>query len=219
MRVLVVGCGRVGTGLVAQLTAEGNDVRVIDRSARARHRLPAAFTGSFHEGNGYHRTVLEEAGIEHADALVAATSADTSNIVSARVARDVYRVPTVLARMDDPRHATAYQELGIPTVAGVRWTVHEIHRLLTHRHLAPELAFGHGETLLLRARTPDHLVGRRLAEFDVAGEIRVVEVTRAGRSLVPGEHTRIRGDDLVTFVVAATSLARLRGFLGKDLGT
>ncbi|MEU2601880.1 potassium channel family protein [Streptomyces hirsutus] len=219
MRVIIVGCGRAGSLLAAQLTAEGHDVRIVDRVARTRRLLPAGFPGQFHVGNGYSRTVLEAAGIEHADAFVAVTSGDNSNMVSARTAKETYRVPIVLARVYDPRRADLYRELGIPTIASVRWTVHEIHQMLLHRHLTPELSFGNGETLLVRSQLPGYLTGRRLTEFDIDGEIRVVEVTRAGRSLVPAHSTPAEPGDLVTFAVAATSLGRLRGFLDKELGT
>ena len=187
MRVIIAGCGRVGSTLATQLVAEGHDVRLVDRLPRTRRLLPAGFPGRFHEGNAYSRTVLEAAGIEHADAFVAVTSGDNSNIVSARTAKETYRVPIVLARIYDPRRADIYRELGIPTIASVRWTVHQIHQMLLHRHLTPELAFGNGETLLIRSQLPEYLTGRRLTEFDVDGEIRVVEVTRAGRSLLPAK--------------------------------
>ena len=219
MRLIIAGCGRVGSALAVQLVAEGTDMELIDRTARTRRLLPAGFPGRFHEGNAYSRSVLEAAGIEHADAFVAATSGDNSNIVSARTAKETYRVPVVLARIYDPRRADIYRDLGIPTIASVRWTVHQIHQMLLHRHLTPELTFGNGETLLLRSELPSYFSGRRLAEFDVDGEIRVVEVTRGGRSLVPAHSTRAEPGDLVTFAVAATALGRLRGFLDKELGT
>lgn len=219
MKVIVVGCGRVGSGLAGLLAAEGHDVQVVDRSPTTARRLPDSARIRFHEGNGYSRAVLRTAGVEHADAFVAVTSGDNSNIVSARTAKETYRVPNVLARVYDPRRADIYRELGIPTIAGVRWTVHQIHQMLLHRHLSPELSFGNGETLLHRSEVPGYLVGRRLTEFDVDGEIRVVEVTRAGCSLIPAHSTLAQGGDLVTFAVAATALGRLRGFLDKDLGT
>jgi trk system potassium uptake protein TrkA len=125
----------------------------------------------------------------------------------------------VLARIYDPRRADSYLELGIPTIATVRSTVHQIHQMLLNRHLTPELSFGNGETLLVRSQLPGYLAGRRLAEFDVDGEIRVVEVTRGGRSFVPAHSALAEDGDLVTFTVAATALGRLRGFLGKELGT
>ncbi|WP_338676520.1 TrkA family potassium uptake protein [Streptomyces sp. SCSIO 30461] len=219
MRVIIAGCGRVGSTLAVQLVAEGHDVRLIDRSPKARKHLPDNFPGQLYEGNGYNRTVLEAAGIGQADAFVAVTSGDNSNIVSARTAKETYRVPIVLARIYDPRRADIYRELGIPTIASVRWTVHQIHQMLLHRHLTPELTFGNGETLLIRSELPDYLTGRRITEFDVDGEIRVVEVTRAGRSLVPAHSTPAEPGDLVTFAVTTTALGRLHGFLDKELGT
>lgn len=151
MRVIIVGCGRVGSALAVQLAAEGHDVHVVDRRPKAARRLPDTSRIHFHEGNGYSRAVLEAAGIEHADAFVAVTSGDNSNIVSARTAKETYRVPNVLARIHDPRRADIYRELGIPTIGSVRWTVHRIHRMLLHRHLSPEISFGNGETLLYRS--------------------------------------------------------------------
>lgn len=219
MRVIIAGCGRAGSRLAVALVAEGHDVRLIDLSPRARKLLPDGFPGQFHEGNGYSRAVLEATGIQHADAFVAVTSGDNSNIVSARTAKETYRVPVVLARIYDPRSADIYRDLGIPTIASVRWTVHEIHRMLLHRHLTPEITFGNGETVLVRSLLPAYLTGRRLTEFDVDGEIRVVEVTRAGRSRVPAHDTPAESGDLVTFAVAATALGRLRAFLDKELGT
>ena len=163
--------------------------------------------------------MLTAAGIEQADAFIAVTSGDNTNIVAARTARETYRVPIVIARIYDPRRADIYRELGIPTVASVRWTVHQIHQMLLHRHLTPELTFGNGETLLVRSQLPAYLTGRRLSEFEVDGEIRVVELTRGGRSLLPTHGAVAEPDDLVTFAVGATALGRLRSFLDKELGT
>ncbi|HET9383133.1 MAG TPA: TrkA family potassium uptake protein [Streptomyces sp.] len=219
MRIVVVGCGRVGSALAGLLASEGHDVQVVDRSPRAARLLPGSPRIHFHEGSGHSRAVLEAAGVEHADALVAVTPRDNGNIVSARTAKETYRVPAVLARVCDPRRSGVYRELGIPTVAGVHWTVHRMHQMLLHRHLSPDISFGNGETLLHRSEVPAYLAGRPLSEFEVDGEIRVVEVTRGGRSLIPTHSTPARAGDLVTFAVAATALGRLRGFLDKELGT
>jgi trk system potassium uptake protein TrkA len=219
MRTIVIGCGRVGSALAVRLTGEGHDVRVVDRDPKARRLLPANFAGEWHQGNGYNRTVLERAGVEHADAFVAVTSGDNSNIVAARVAKDVYRVPHVIARIYEPRRARIYRQLGIPTVSSVVWTVGRIHQMLTHRHLEPELTFGNGETLLVRSKLPDYLAGRPLHDLEVDTEIRVIELTRNGRSAIPEPEAVAAPDDLVTFAVAAGALSRLRAFLDKELGT
>ncbi len=161
----------------------------------------------------------EGAGIEQADAFVAVTSGDNSNAVAARTAREEYHVPTVIARIYDPRRADIYRDLGIPTVASVRWTVNEIRQQLVHRHLDPSFTFGDGETLLIRTHLPPYLAGRHSHELDVESEIHVVEVTRAGKSLITTPETVLQSGDLVTFIVASSALDRLRGFLGRELGT
>jgi trk system potassium uptake protein TrkA len=219
MKVIIVGCGRVGSTLAAQLCAGGHDVCVVDREPRSRRLIPAGFTGQFHAGNGYSRDVLTATGIAYADAFVAVTSGDNSNIVAARVAREFYRVPAVVARIYDPRRADIYRDLGIPTVASVRWTVERIHQMLAHRDLAAEQTFGSGETLLVRGVPPTWLTGRPLAELEVDGEVRVVEVTRGGRSRIPTLATPAQSGDLVTFAVASRALSRLRAVLDRELGT
>ncbi|MFI9357979.1 potassium channel family protein [Streptomyces lydicus] len=219
MKVLIAGCGRTGAALAVRLSAEKHDVRLIDHEPRARNLLPPGFPGHFRAGNAFSRPVLEAEDIEEADAFVAVTSSDNANIVSARIAKETYRVPSITARIYDPRRADIYRELGIPTVASVRWTVSRIHQMLLHRELIPDFAFGNGETLLVRSPLPAYLDGRRLSAFDVDGEIRVVEVTRAGRSFVPLHSTPAEPEDLVTFAVDATALGRLRGFLNKEWGT
>jgi trk system potassium uptake protein len=219
MRVLVIGCGRVGVSLATRLSADGHDVRVVDRDPRARRRLPRNFSGAFQPGSGFSRSALHSAGIEEADVFLAVTSGDSCNIVAARTAKDDFHVPIVIARVHDPRRAEVYRDLGIPTVASVRWTVERIHQMLTHRHLSPEYTFGSGETLLVRSRLPGYLAGRPLDRLESDGEIRIVEVTRDGRSFIPARGAGARADDVVSFVVTATALHRLRAILDKELGT
>ena len=214
MHVVIVGCGRAGTELAAQLDAEGDSVCAVDRDPGAQARLPAGFGGEFVAGSGLRRPVLEAAGIERADALVALTASDSLNIVIARVARDVFRVPHAIGRLTDFEYVPAASQLGLEMVTSVRMTVDRVHRLLHHRRLEPDYTFGNGETVLVRAQVPDYLDGRAVTEFAVEGEISVVEITRSGHSAIPGPRTTLRKDDRVSFVVASSSLQRLRSFLG-----
>lgn len=219
MKAIIMGCGRVGAALAQQLSADGHDVCVLDRDPDARELLPSGFTGEFLVGNGYNRGLLERAGITTADAFVAVTSGDNTNIVGARIAKEDYRVPHVIARIYDPRRADIYADLGIPTVASVSWTVNRIAQVLRHRYLDPDVSFGNGETLLVRENLPAWFTGRPLHDLDVNGQIRVIAVTRGGHSFLPtGDHLAQAGDT-VSLAVAATALDRLRSFLGKELGT
>ena len=184
MRVVIVGCGRVGAGLAAGLTGAGDVVAVVDKDAKAFERLGEEFTGQTVEGIGFDRDVLEQAGVARADALVAVTGGDNSNVVAARVARDAYRVPRVIARID-PRRAALYEELGIVTMSSTGWALRRIRDYLEHRTLKEEQTFGRGEVTLVGTRLPQHLVDRTVAAVEGEG-LRVVSVTRRGGAFVPG---------------------------------
>jgi len=213
MKVVIVGCGRTGSALAARLEAEGDDVTLLDPDESAQNRLPAGFRGRFIHGSGSSRSLLEEAGIAHAEAFAALSPSDSVNIIAARTARDFYRVPRVFSRLCDPARAPIYAELGLAAVGSVQTDVNRVHHLLHHRTLEPELTFGNGETMLVRAFVPGYLAGRRVAELNVPGEIAVVEISRAGHSSVPEGTSMLQQDDFVSFVVASGSLGRLRSFL------
>jgi trk system potassium uptake protein TrkA len=210
---VIMGCGRTGSALAARFAAEGDQVTVMDTDEAAASRLPAGFAGRFLTGNGVTPAVLEAAGIAHAEAFVALTPNDSANIVAARVARDVFRVPRILARLHDPAHAPVYTEFGIGTVGSVQTTVNRVVQLLHHRALAPHQTFGNGETLLVRSGIPGYLTGRQVCEFNVPGEIGVVELSRSGHSRIPEISTPLENGDVVSFIVAAGSLSRLQSFL------
>src|SRR2546429_8086575 len=114
VHVVVVGCGRVGSELAAELESQGHTVAVIDKNRNAFRRLPEKFTGRAVLGFGFDRDHLEQAGIREAGALAAGTSGDNSNILTARIARETYEIPHVVARIYDPRPAGNYHRLAIP---------------------------------------------------------------------------------------------------------
>jgi trk system potassium uptake protein TrkA len=219
MKAIIMGCGRVGATLATHLSADGHEVCVLDRDPESREQLSASFSDRFLVGNGYNRQLLEQAGVATADAFIAVTSGDNTNIVGARIAKEDYRVPQVIARIYDPRRADIYRDLGIPTVASVRWTVGRIDQMLRHRYVDPEVSFGNGETLLVRDTLPAWFTDRSLHDLDVDGHIRVIAVTRGGRSFLPTGDSRAQPGDVVSFAVAAGALDRLRSFLDKELGT
>ena len=214
MHLVIIGCGRTGSALASRFDSVGDSVAVVDHDRQSQRRLPEAFRGEFILGDGLHRPVLEAAGLDRAEALVAVCSSDSANIVVARVARDVFHVPRAIGRIDDPGRSRFGADLGLTMIATVRTTVDRVDRMLRHPRLEPERSFGNGETLLIRSPVPDYLAGRPVAELDVPGEIQVVEVGRGGHSTIPSTTATLQPGDIVSFVVAATSLGRLRSFLG-----
>jgi len=179
VHVIVVGCGRVGSGLAISLSAEGHSVAVVDRASRAFRRLKD-WDGHCVVGSGFDRDVLEKAGALEADALAAVTSGDNSNILTVRIARETYEIPNVAARIYDPRRAEIYQRLGIPTVATVTWTIDQVRRRLLPHVDGGDWSDPTGRLTLVERSLPDAWAGRPLRELDEPGHVGLVAVTRAG---------------------------------------
>jgi trk system potassium uptake protein TrkA len=213
VRVVVVGCGRVGAGLALALAATGDEVAVVDKRATAFERLGEDFRGHVVHGVGFDRDVLEAAGVGGASGLVAVTGGDNSNVVTARVARETYRVPKVIARIQDPRRAEFYEGLGVTTVASVGWTLRKVRDALEHRALTEEASFGRGEVTLLRVELPQHLVDRTVGDLE-AEAVRVVAVTRGGGAFVPAADTVLAEGDVLRLAADDAARARLDELLG-----
>ncbi|HNB50433.1 MAG TPA: TrkA family potassium uptake protein, partial [Anaerolineales bacterium] len=149
MKVIIMGCGRVGEQLAYILSDEGHAVTVVDYDPHALARLTDRFKGERVKGVGFDREVLIKAGIEEADAFAATSSSDNANIVAARIAREIFLVPRVIARLYDPRRAEIYQRLGLRTISSTTWGAERIRELLTHAELDPIFTFGNGEVAIL----------------------------------------------------------------------
>jgi trk system potassium uptake protein TrkA len=185
VHVVVVGCGRVGSLLTESLEQGGHSVAVIDKNGNAFRRLPETFSGQTVLGFGFDREHLEQAGIRQAGALAAVTNGDNSNILTARIARETYEVPQVVARIYDPRRALIYQRLGIPTVATVAWTTDQVQRRLFPERLAVEWTHGTGAVSLVERALPGGWAGRKLTELEEPGRFHLVTLTRAGQVRLP----------------------------------
>ena len=213
MKVLVVGCGRVGSGLAASLEIDGHDVTVIDREPKALGRLSKGFAGRSVVGNALDRDVLEQAGINEADALTAVTGSDEINAIVSRLASRRFRVPRVVSRMYEPRQADLYGRLGILTISPVEWGITRVAQLLTLSDLAPIVSIG-GRVNLVEATIAPSLAGRRAEELEVPGETRVISVTRSGRTFLGDRATLLESGDVVAVAVTQGSETRLQQLLG-----
>jgi trk system potassium uptake protein TrkA len=116
MKVVIMGCGRVGARIASILDHNGHDVSIIDTESRAFRRLAADFRGETVIGTGIDEDVLRAAGIEEATAFIAVTNGDNRNIMEAQVAQSVFQVPEVVCRIYDPVREDTYRRLGLTTV-------------------------------------------------------------------------------------------------------
>lgn len=218
MKIIVMGCGRVGEQLARLMATEAHDVTVIDYDAQALDRLGPEFQGKKVKGVGFDRQVLIEAGIERADAFAATSSSDNANIISARIARNLFHVPKVVARLYDPRRAEIYQRLGLLTISSTTWGAERIRELLTHSDLDPVLTFGSGEVCMLSIETPFQLVGQMAKHLSVPGEISVTAITRKGHAFIALGGAEFKDGDLIHIAVMAESMDRLKDLLGMGEG-
>lgn len=116
MNIVIMGCGRVGARVAANLANNGHEVSVIDTDSRAFNRLPGDFRGGTIIGTGIDEDVLRSAGIEDAHAFIAVTNGDNRNIMAAQVAKKIFEVPEVICRIYDPVREDTYRRLGLTTV-------------------------------------------------------------------------------------------------------
>jgi trk system potassium uptake protein TrkA len=218
VHVIVVGCGRVGSGLAVSLTAEGHTVAVIDKNARAFRRLED-WTGQRLVGSGFDRDDLEKAGALRADALAAVTSGDNTNILTVRIARETYNIPHVVARIYDPRRAEIYQRLGIPTVATVTWTIDQVRRRLLSDQDVREWSDASGRVSLVERSLPDSWAGRPLSELEHPGRLSIVAVTRAGEPRLDAHELTGQEGDVLHLAVLDDALRELDEALARHPGS
>ena len=195
-----MGCGRVGAMLASQLDEAGHSVAVIDSNADAFRRLDAEFSGRRVTGPGFDRDALLQAGIEDAYAFAAVSSGDNSNIIAARVAREVFGVKQVVARIYDPHRAEVFQRLGITTVATVRWTADQVLRRMLPSGSTTDYVDTSGRIAMAAVDAPDMWVGQPLERMVNEREVRVAFLTRLGKAMMPTEDTVIQEGDIVHFI-------------------
>jgi trk system potassium uptake protein TrkA len=213
MHVIVVGCGRVGSELAVRLHSEGHSVAIIDKRANAFRRLPDGWPGRTVVGLGFDRDTLAEAGVDEAGALAAVTSGDNSNILTARVARENFGIPNVVARIYDPRRALIYQRLGIPTVATVTWTTDQVARRLFPDQASTLWTDPTGTVSMVELVLPEVWAGQSLQLLMDEAHYRPVMVTRNGEARVATPDLVGQEGDLILFAVKSGALDMLQSRL------
>lgn len=215
MHVVVVGCGRVGSGLAATLENEGHSVSVIDKQQKAFRRLPDDFKGATIVGVGFDRDNLRAAGIEEAGALASVTNGDNSNILVARVAREAFNVERVVARIYDSRRAEIYERLGIPTVATVSWATERVLRKILPDTHAIEWVDPSAKVCMVERTVPPNWGGRLISDLEVPDVSRVVAVTRLGEAALPGPKQVAQEGDVVWMAIPGDRLDEFDSFLAE----
>ncbi len=216
MHVVIVGCGRVGSSLGRDLTADGHSVAIIDRRPESFNRLGPDFSGRTVQGIGFDRDRLIEAGVEEAGALAAVTSGDNSNILVARVARENFGVEQVVARIYDPRRAVIYQRLGIMTVATVAWTTDQVLRRLLPEVRPAEWTDPTAKVCVIDRTVPDGWAGHELSDLEEATGARVVAINRMGAATIPTVRTMAQAGDVLYIAAEVARLPEIDAALARS---
>lgn len=214
MKVIIVGCGKLGSGLARGLIKKGHHVTIIDSNPEAFEMLGKDFKGETITGIGFDRDILEQAQIQLADAIVACSKSDEANALIGRVARNVYKVPRVISRLYDPRKAEIYRTLGIQTISTTTWGIERTIEMLSYGQLDSVLTLGDSNVELIRIETPALLIGRTVNELTVYGEIQVVAISRENKSFLPTMGTALHKHDVIYIAALSTSVKKLKSMLG-----
>ncbi|HEX6286949.1 MAG TPA: NAD-binding protein [Acidimicrobiia bacterium] len=213
MRVVIAGCGRVGSDLALTLSEEGHDVSVIDTREGVFDRLGSTFNGTTHEGLGYDVRVLKAAGIEYADAFIAATDSDNANAMAVQVAERVFGVPKTIARLDDPAREEAYRALGVEFVPGAKLTSKVIHEQIVREEFNFHVTFSGGDVEIVDMTVGPEGAGRKVAELEIPDDLRVAAIYRGHRTFIPDSDFVLAEGDMVVAAARTGARRKIRRFL------
>lgn len=214
MKVIVIGCGRMGADLAYRLFKRGHDVAVIDRHDASFNLLPPDFQGRLYEGEALNQDVLERAGIKTCDALAVVTEGDTLNIVAAHMASSRYKVKNVVARNFDPQYRSLYEAFNLQVVSATGWAAQRLEELLYHTDLRTVFSAGNGEIELYEVTISESWNSQKLGKLMVNQASLAASLTRAGRAFLPTAETILETGDVLLVSATLDGVQSIRGRLG-----
>lgn len=202
MRIVIIGCGRIGAHLAASLCRRGHQVSVVDENVASFHNLPPDFKGRMEEGDALNQEVLKRAGIQKCDGLAAVTSSDTLNAVVCHIAKKEYHIANVVARNYDPRLLPLFESFNIQVISSSRWGTQRIEELLLDTEGRTVFSAGNGEVEVYELEIPPAWNGKIISDLIVCSDCIWIAITRAGRAFIPDQETILQTGDILA--VAAT---------------
>lgn len=214
MRIIIVGCGRLGSGLALSLIEDGNQVTVISDDPSNFKRLGENFPGATIAGKEFDKEVLEKANIERADSLISCTDGDAKNALVARIARNYYRVPKVVARLYDLRKVEIYNALGIQVIATTKWGIDKAKKLLTFDKMENLISIGNTPVEVIKVFIPELLIGYKLKTVFPTNTVKAIAIIRGNKSFIPSGETILHKNDTLVVAVMAEDIKEVSKSLG-----
>lgn len=213
MYIIIVGCGRVGSSLANLLQAEGHDVVIIDEDQESFNRLGPNFNGVTLTGNAFDIDLLKEAGADKANAFCVVTNGDNTNIMAAQVAKKIFKVPKVIARVYDPKRAHIYKKLGLDIISGTTLLAAMIRDKIVESHFTSYL-IETGELGVIEIAANEIMIGRKIADLNITDEFMIVTLIRKKTTLIPRPDTKLEKNDILMAVVKTESLPKVKKTFG-----
>jgi len=209
MYIIIVGCGRVGAELAKLLSGEGHDVVIVDKTRESFSRLGDTFNGLTMVGNGFDLTLLKQVGIEKADAFCAVTNGDNTNLISAQVAKKIFRVPKVFARVYDPQRAHIYAALGLDIISGTMLFSAMLRDKIIESRFSSYLIESK-DLGVIEIEVKNNLIGKTIEDINIPGDFIVVAIRKMQGVVIPEPKTVLKNKDILMGVVKVSSLQAVR---------
>jgi trk system potassium uptake protein TrkA len=213
MHIIIAGCGRVGSELARLLSNEGHDVVIIDKNKTSFDRLGGTFNGVTLVGSGFDTELLKQAGIQKADAFCAVTNGDNTNLISAQVAKKIFNVPKVIARVYDPQRAHIYTALGMDVISGTILFAAMIRDKIIESRFSSYL-IETKELGIIEIEVRGDIKGEVIKNINIPREFMVVAIKRLNEIIIPEPTTVLKEKDVLMAVVKVANLQDVKERFG-----
>ena len=202
MKIIIIGCGRIGAELAYNLYRRGHQVSIIDENVASFNNLPSDFEGKTLEGDAINQDVLLRAGIQKCEALAAVTNNDTLNVVVSHIAKTEFNVQNVVARNYNPHLRSIFETFNVQVISSTSWGAQRIEELLLDAEGRTVFSAGNGEVEIYEIKIPGSWDGKKVSELVTCNQCKWLAITRAGSAFLPEQDTFMKTGDILT--VAAT---------------
>ncbi len=202
MQVVIIGCGKVGAKFAQVLSEEGNEIVIVSNDPKAFKNLPPDFDGVTLTGVPIDQDVLKMAGIEIADVLVAVTEDDNVNIMVCQVAKEIFKVPKVVARIYNPAREHVFHQFGLETICPTDVTVNVMRAMLESNDDVSTHNIGNTSVLFKHIKLSEGYIGKRISQVKL-NQSMIFGIMRSGEFILANAAGRLVKDDIL--VVADTT--------------
>lgn len=197
MYVIIIGSGSLGTGIAKELSLTGHDVAVVDKDSSAFKGLGSEFNGLTVTGTGIDVDVLKKAGAEQGDVFIAVTSNDSVNIMAAQVAKHIFKIRKVIARIFNPEKHYVYSELGIDTICPNTISIGHVKSIIQAEEINVMAQLGAGDVEILKIKVTSKLFGTDIRNLEIPYKFKVFSIIRNTETIIPQDGFVLESGDVI----------------------